>query len=93
MQCLGYEVFHNETLQANEQLNKIQEMQNEIEKVQSKNQDCERQLNRCEEVLQDLTEKLAEKQKEVGNMITLVLFILKLVRYYDVCIQGPKSAH
>ena len=40
-------------------------MQGEIDNVRSKNQDCEDQLNRCEEVLQDLTEKLAEKQKEV----------------------------
>ena len=46
-------------------------MQIEIEKVQSKNQDCEHQLNRCEEVLQDLTEKLAEKQKEVVILTTI----------------------
>ena len=51
-------------------------MQNEIEKVQSKNRDCENQLNRCEEVLQELTEKLAEKQKEVGIMLILATLVL-----------------
>ena len=40
-------------------------MEEEIAKVQSKNQVCEQQLDRCEEVLKDLTDKLAEKQKEV----------------------------
>ena len=50
-------------------------MQNEIEKVQSKNRDCENQLNRCEEVLQELTEKLAEKQKEVGIMLILTTLV------------------
>ena len=59
--------------QADDQLRKIQEMQGEIENIQSKNHDCEKQLNRCEEVLQDLTEKLAEKQKEVCNVIQFKL--------------------
>ena len=50
-------------------------MQNEIEKVQSKNRDCENQLNRCEEVLQELTEKLAEKQKEVRIMLIHAILV------------------
>ena len=41
-------------------------MEKEIQNVRSKYQECDTQLNRCEEVLQDLTEKLAEKQKEVS---------------------------
>ena len=44
-------------------------MEKEIHTVQSKYQDCETQLSRCEEVLKDLTEKLAEKQTEVGNIV------------------------
>ncbi len=53
-------------LQSESQFQKIQEMEKEIHAVQLKYQECDTQLNRCEDVLKDLTEKLAEKQKEVG---------------------------
>eukprot|EP00112_Aurelia_sp_Birch-Aquarium-sp1_P004598 Seg1522.2 transcript_id=Seg1522.2/GoldUCD/mRNA.D3Y31 product="Major antigen" protein_id=Seg1522.2/GoldUCD/D3Y31 len=56
--------FDEKTRQSDDQFKRIQEMEKEIQNVRSKYQECDTQLNRCEEVLQDLTEKLAEKQKE-----------------------------
>ncbi len=51
-------------------------MEKDIHAIRAKYQDCESQLSRCEEVLKDLTEKLAEKQKEVC-FLTLMFFKLE----------------